>query len=161
VLSDLAAGIDDPSDSAWLLAGAAVIAPSAALTAAGVRRRPAVKAALVGTAAGILFGLHAALVKGMVEQFDHGVLGPLESWELYAVVIGALVSMTVSQISLQPGELPPAMATESIATPVVGVALGVTLFEEALHDTTAGAVASIVALAAMLIGIAGLAVRRR
>jgi drug/metabolite transporter (DMT)-like permease len=43
VLSDPAAGIDDPSDSAWLLAEAAVIAPSAALLrracAAGPRSR--------------------------------------------------------------------------------------------------------------------------
>ena len=160
VLSNPAQGIEDPSNAAWLVAAVAALVPSAALTAAGLGRGPAVKAALVGSAAGVMFGLHGALVKGMVEQFDTGILGPVESWELYAVLLLAVVSMTVSQISFQPGDLPPAIATQSIATPVVGVVLGVTLFEEAIHDTTAGTVASVVALAVMVVGIAGLSARR-
>jgi drug/metabolite transporter (DMT)-like permease len=104
----------------------------------GTCSSPAVKAALLGAAAGILFGFHGALVKGMVEQFDNGVLGPLESRELYAVIVGALISVTVRQISFEPGDLPPAMATQSIAAPVVGVVFGVILFGETLHDSAAG-----------------------
>lgn len=99
------------------------------------------------------------MVKGAVTQFDNGILGPIESWELYAVIVGAIVGLGLSQISLQPGDLPPAMASQSIATPVVGVILGVALFEETLHDTSAGAIASVVALAVMLAGIAALAMR--
>lgn len=91
---------------------------------------------------------------------DHGVLGPLESWELYAVLLGAVVGMTISQISLQAGDLPPATATQSIATPIVGTVLGVTLFDEAIHDTAAGTAASVAALAVMLGGTAALALGR-
>ncbi len=159
VLSDPAAGIEDPSNSAWLIAAVAVLVPSAVLTAAGLGRGPAIKAALVGSAAGAMYGLHGALVKGMVEQLDNGILGPVESWQLYAVIALAIVSLTVGQISLQPGDLPPAMATQSIATPVVGVILGVALFEETIHDTALGVAASLVALGVMLAGIAGLAIR--
>jgi len=160
VLSDTAAGIEDPTNAAWLIASAAVLVPVAVLTAVGVGRGAAVKAALVGSAAGVLFGLHGALVKGMVEQFDNGILGPLESWELYAVLFFAVIGLTLSQISLQPGDLPPAMAAQSIATPVIAVVLGVTLFEETIHDSPLGAAASLVALAVMLAGIAGLAMGR-
>jgi hypothetical protein len=96
----------------------------------------------------------------MVGEFDNGVLGPLESWELYAVLVGAVVGMTIGQISLQAGDLPPAIATQSIATPIVGVALGVTLFEEAIHDTDTGVVLSLLSLAVMLAGTAALALRR-
>jgi drug/metabolite transporter (DMT)-like permease len=161
VLSNPAAGVEHPTGSSWLVAAAAVVVPVAALVAAGIGRSLAAKAALVGTAAGILFGLHGALVKGAVEQFDSGILGPLESWEAYAVVVGAIVGLSLAQISLQPGVLPPAMATQSIATPVVGVALGVTLFEETIHDSTLGLVASLAALAVMMAGIAGLSMRPR
>lgn len=159
VLSDPAKGIEDPANAAWIVAGAAVLVPVAVLTVAGLRRVPAAKAALIGSAAGVLFGLHGALVKGMVEQFDNGVVGPLESWELYAVLGFAVIGLTLSQISLQPGDLPPAMATQSIATPVIGVILGVALFEETIHDSPLGAIASLVALSVMLVGIAGLAAR--
>lgn len=160
VISDPAEGIDDPAAGAWIAAAAAALVPAALLTAAGLHGRPAIKAALVGTAAGVIFGLHGALVKGMVGEFDNGVLGPLESWELYAVLVGAVVGMTIGQISLQAGDLPPAIATQSIATPIVGVALGVTLFEEAIHDTDTGVVLSLLSLAVMLAGTAALALRR-
>jgi drug/metabolite transporter (DMT)-like permease len=160
VLSDPAQGIDDPAAVAWIVGAAAVLVPTALLTVAGLGARPAVKAGLVGAGAGLIFGLHGALVKAMVSEFDNGVLGPLESWELYAVLVGAVVGMTISQISLQAGDLPPAIATQSIVTPVVGVALGVTLFEEAIHDTAAGTAASVAALAVMLGGTAALALRR-
>jgi drug/metabolite transporter (DMT)-like permease len=159
VLSAPAEGIDDPAGTAWVVASAAVLVPTALLAAAGLHARPGVKAALVGAAAGVVFGLHGALVKAMVARFDDGVLGPLTSWELYAVLAGAVVGMTLSQISLQAGDLPPAIATQSIATPVVGVVLGVTLFEEAIHDTAAGTVASVAALAVMAAGTAALAYR--
>jgi drug/metabolite transporter (DMT)-like permease len=156
VLSNPSAGRDDAPIAQWAIAGGGLVAISAALTGAGLHRRPAVKATLIGSAAGILFGLHGALVKGMVTQFDHGLLGPLQSWELYAVAVGAWVSMTISQIALQAGDLAPAIATESILAPIAGVALGVTLFQESLHDTTAGVVLSLAALAVMLACIAAL-----
>ena len=159
LLSDPAEGIDDPAAAAWIVAAAAVLVPTALLTVAGLRARPSLKAALVGTAAGVIFGLHGALVKAMVAEFDDGVLGPLSSWELYAVLAGAVVGMTIGQISLQAGDLPPAIATQSIATPVVGVVLGVALFEEAIHDTAAGTLASVVALAVMMAGTGALAYR--
>jgi hypothetical protein len=73
------------------------------------------------------------------------------------VVILAWVSMTIAQISLQPGGLPPAIATASIVTPLVGVVLGVTLFQETLHDTTLGVALSILALAVVFVGIVVLA----
>ena len=43
------------------------------------------RAALLGTAAGILFALSAALTKATVEQLDEGVLTIFEHWHLYAL----------------------------------------------------------------------------
>ena len=159
VSSDPAEGRNDAPAAAWLIAGIAALALSAVLTAAGLHRSAATKAAFLGTAAGILFGLHAALINTMVSQFDQGILGPLGHWQAYAVIILALISMTVAQISLQAGVLPPAISSASIATPLVGVILGVTLFQESLHETALGLVLSVLALAVIFVGIVFLSLR--
>ena len=157
LVSHPAEGVDEPTAAAWLLGAGAAFGIAAGLIAAGLTRRAATKAALVGLAAGVLFGFHGALMKGAVIQFDNGILGPFESWQLYAVGISGLVMMTVANISLQAGDLPPAIAAQSIAAPVVGIALGITIFEETLHETAGGAVLSLVAIAVMCAGIWALA----
>jgi drug/metabolite transporter (DMT)-like permease len=159
VLSNPAAGIDEPSAGAWVLNGGICLAAGAALTIGGLRQPPAMKATLVGAAAGVLFGLHAAVTKGMVEQFDNGILGPLESWQLYGVLVLGWISLTVAQISYQAGDLPPAISTQSIGSPIVAIVLGVTLFEERIHHTVIGHVLSLAALTVMMAGLAALALR--
>lgn len=159
VLSHPAAGIDDPSAGAWVLNAGFCLAAGAVLTVGGLRQPPAMKAALIGSAAGVLFGLHAVLTKGMVVQFDNGILGPFETWQVYGVLVLGWVSLTLAQISYQAGDLPPAIATQSIGAPVVAVVLGVTLFEERLHHTLVGHVLSVASLAVMMAGLAALAFR--
>jgi drug/metabolite transporter (DMT)-like permease len=159
VIGDPAAGIEEPSGGAWLAWGGAMLAIGAALTATGLHRHPAAKAALVGTAAGVLFGLHGAITKAMTDQL-HGDLGALlGSWAVWGVLIVGAVSMSISQIALHAGDLPPAIATESIFSPVIAVVLGLGLFEETVHSTVAGFVAAMLALAAMLAGVAMLSRR--
>jgi drug/metabolite transporter (DMT)-like permease len=159
VISDPAAGIEDPSASAWLAWGGTMLAIGAALTAAGLHRHPAAKATLVGTAAGVLFGLHGAITKAMTEQLHGGLGGLLGSWAVWGVLIVGAISMSVSQVALQAGDLPPAIATESIFSPLIAVVLGLGLFEETIHSTAAGFVASLLALTAMLTGVAMLSRR--
>ena len=154
VLSNPAAGIEGPSGAAWLTWGGALFVLAAVLTGRGLHRRPAVKATLVGTAAGILFGLHGAIVKAMTERLGEGLDGFFVSWELWAVLIVATISMGVSQIALQAGDLPPAISTESIVAPVASVALGLGLYQETIHESAGGTLASLLALAAMLVGVA-------
>jgi drug/metabolite transporter (DMT)-like permease len=159
-ISNPAAGIEDPSGTSWLLLGGPLALLSALLTWQGVRRRPALKATLAGTATGVLFGLHGALTKGVVEQLDAPILTQLGSWELYAFALVGFTALGVSQIALQAGDLPPAIATESIASPLIGVLLGIALFEESLHEDAAGTLLIVASLAAMAVGIALLARRQ-
>ena len=53
--------------------------------------------------------------------------------------------------------LAPAIATASIFDPIASVMLGVTLFEESLHDDAVGVAASILALGVMFAGLVVLA----
>ena len=85
VLADPSGGVDDPGAARWIVSlrrgGGAVRRPDP-----GRARPPPVhRAALLGTAAGILFALSAALTKATVEQLDDGVLAIFEHWQLYAL----------------------------------------------------------------------------
>jgi|GEM_PF-5904430 len=93
----------------------------------------------------------------MTEQLDMGTL--IASGVIVAVLVVALISMAISQIALQAGDLPPVIATESIVAPLVSVALGLGLYLESLHESSGGAFVSLLALAAMLAGVALLARR--
>jgi drug/metabolite transporter (DMT)-like permease len=157
VVANATGGRDDAPLGEWLVAAIPIGAVSAALVAAGWRARPGVKAALLGTAAGILFGVSAALTKATVDQLDEGVLHLVLDWHIYALLAVGYAGMTVSQVSLQTGVLAPAISTASILDPITSVALGVTLFEESLHDDAAGVAATILALGVMFAGLIVLA----
>ena len=139
-------------------AAAGVVAGAASLLARGATPRR--RAVLLGSGAGVLFGLSAALTKATVEQLDDGVLAVFEHWQLYALVVVGYVSMTLSQASLQAGALAPAVATQMALDPVASLFLGVLAFDETIHDDTGALLAALAAFAVMIGGIAFLALRR-
>ena len=159
VVGDPHGGRDDATVTAWLISGAAIGAGAAALTLAAAGRPPAMRAALLGSATGLLFGLSAALTKATVERLDDGLLEVVTDWHLYALIVVGYASMTLSQASLQAGALAPAIATQMVLDPVVSLLLGIFAFGERLHETAAGATASLVALCVMFGGLVVLAAR--
>jgi drug/metabolite transporter (DMT)-like permease len=160
VLADPAGGVDNPPAGAWIISFAVAAVLCAALTLSARGRAPVHRAALIGTAAGILFALSAALTKSTVEQLDDGLLSIFEHWHLYALIVVGYVSMTLSQASLQAGALAPAVATQMALDPVASLLLGTLAFDETIHDETGALLAALAAFAVMIAGIAFLALRR-
>ena len=160
VLADPGGGVNNASATAWVVSFAVAAVLCSALTLSARGRAPVHRAALLGTAAGILFALSAALTKATVEQLDDGVLAVFEHWQLYALVVVGYVSMTLSQASLQAGALAPAVATQMALDPVASLFLGTLAFEETIHEDTGTLLAALVAFAVMIGGIAFLALRR-
>jgi drug/metabolite transporter (DMT)-like permease len=160
VISDPYGGRDDAPIAAWIAAGGTLCAVAAVLALIGFRGSPARKAAACGTAAGLLFGLSAVLTKSVVDSLDEGLVDLLIDWHLYALAAVGFASMTLSQISLQAGELAPAVATQMIFDPVASLILGLTLLQEQIHDDALGVVGSIVALLVTFAGMAVLATRQ-
>jgi drug/metabolite transporter (DMT)-like permease len=157
VVADPSGGRDDATTAAWLVSFAVAAALCGPLVLAARGRPAAPRAALVGTAAGILFGLSAGLTKATVEQLDDGVLTVFVHWHLYALGVVGYVSMTLSQSSLQAGALAPAVATQMALDPVASLLLGTLAFDETIHDTTAGVVGALAGVVVMLAGIVYLA----
>jgi drug/metabolite transporter (DMT)-like permease len=133
---------------------AAVCAPLALLA----RRGPAPRrAALLGTGAGVLFALSAALTKAVVDELHAGLVHVIGSWELYALAGVGYASMTLNQLALNTGALAATMATSTAGDPIVSVVLGLALFHESLHLTGLRAIGTLSALAVALLGMAVLA----
>ena len=160
-LSDPGGGREAAPVGEWILAGGAVIGVAAALTVAGLSRGGAIRAALLGTAAGLLFGLVSALTKETVELLDQEGLGVFGEWQVYALGAVGFCGMTLTQMALQTGILPPAIATSSIFNPALSVLLGLTLFEESIHQDALDSALAVVSLLVMFGGVAALALGRR
>jgi drug/metabolite transporter (DMT)-like permease len=160
-LADPSGGKQDAPIGQWVIAGAVVGGLSAGLVVAGLTRAGALRAALLGMASGLLFGLVSALTKGAVEVFQDDGAEVLLNWHLYALIAIGFGGMTITQLSLQTGILPPAVATSSIFNPAAAVVLGLTLFDEQVHHSTGGRIGAAIALLAMFGGIAALAFGRR
>jgi drug/metabolite transporter (DMT)-like permease len=160
VLADPEGGVENASATAWVVSFAIAAVVCAALVVGARGRDPVHRAAMLGTAAGILFALSAALTKATVEQLDDGVLTIFENWQVYALVVVGYASMTISQASLQTGALAAAVATQMSLDPVASLFLGTLAFEETIHDSAAAAVAALASFAVMIAGIAFLALRR-
>ena len=161
VLADPSGGKEDAPIGHWLVAGAVVIGLAGGLVVGGLARACVPRATLLGTASGLLFGLVSALTKGAVEVLQDDGAEVLVNWHLYAPIIVGFAGMTVTQLSPQTGILPPAVATSSIFNPAASVVLGLTLFDEQVHHSTAGRIGAVLALLAMFGGIAALAFGRR
>ena len=157
IIADPSGGRQDAPIGDWLIVGAAAAVVVVPLLIASRRLRPGAKAATLGIATGVLFGLSAALTDVVGHRFDDGILTVFTAWPLYALIVVGYLSMTLSQMSLNAGALGPAVATQMAFDPIASVILAVTILQESLHESTGGAVVSCVALAAALGGMVVLA----
>jgi drug/metabolite transporter (DMT)-like permease len=90
-------------------------------------------AVLLAVVAGSSMALFAVLTKGAVEASHHGLLALLRAPELYALVGVALVGMVFQQSSFRAGALTASLPTMTLAKPVVGWILGITVLSEDLQ----------------------------
>jgi drug/metabolite transporter (DMT)-like permease len=148
-------GTSHPSATAWWTACLVVFGLVAVLVAVGARFNGAAKAITLGAAAGLGFGLQAAVTKTFVTEVGGGVLSLLTSWPVYILILSALTGFALQQTSLKTGVLAPAMASANSVTLFTSVVLGITVYGEVISKT--GAPHSASAYAGLLVAIAGVA----
>ncbi len=138
-------------------AGAAV---TAAIIAAAHQLFPNHRAALLGLAAGVAFGLTAALLK----QATNLGTGPhpiqlIASWPLYALFAIGAAALILSQAAYQSGPLAASLPPLTMADPLVAIALGVAVFDEDLSHSVAALALQTASFAAMTVAVVHLARR--
>jgi hypothetical protein len=157
LVSRPSAGEDDASIRAWAVIGGAALGVAGLLFVLARGRTLAVRAGLLGSAGGILFGLAAALTKTTVSEFDEGIGAVLGSWHVYALVSVSIAAFWLEQAALQTGALAAAVATTMAFDPLSSLVFGIALFDEALHESALGYTVSLLSLAIALVGLVVLA----
>ena len=157
VVSKPAEGNDDASLLSWAVIGGATVGLAVFLFVLARGRTAALRAGLLGTASGILFGLSAALTKTTVSLLDEGILAVFGDWHVYALAGVSAAAFWLEQAALQTGALAAAVATTMAFDPLSSLVFGIALFDEALHESVLGYALSALALAAALAGLVILA----
>ncbi len=152
IFGDPAGGNENAPGYEWAVAIGALAVVCAALLFVSGRGGLSTKAAVYGTVAGILFGLSAALTKPTVDFLHEGIEELLTHWEPYALAIAGVLGFVLQQVSLGTGRLAPSVATVSVANPVVGILLGVVLFDERLGRPAWHVVLALTGLGLALVG---------
>jgi drug/metabolite transporter (DMT)-like permease len=119
-----------PSAVEWGLASAATVAAVGLLVAAAWRTAGLRRAALLGVAAGMGFGLTAAYMKGMTGSLHEGLSGVLTSWPAYAMAASGLASMYLWQSALSAGSLVASQPGVTLSDPIVAIVWGLVVFGE-------------------------------
>jgi drug/metabolite transporter (DMT)-like permease len=151
---DPAAGVNNAPGSDWAAAILVIGAACAALLLFANRGSLSTRAALLGTIAGLLYGLSATLMKPVVEGVHaEGLADVIAGWEFWVWAAAGIVGFFVQQLSLATGRLVPSVATVSVANPVVSVLLGALVLQERLDKTPPWhAVVAVGALCLALLG---------
>jgi drug/metabolite transporter (DMT)-like permease len=114
------------------------------------------RAALLGVAAGAGFGMTAALIKGMTDQYSHGFIALLTSWQLYAMIAAGALGMFLAQSAMNAGSLVAAQPGLTLTDPVVSVVWGVLVFHEHVRGGLYGGLAAVcgIIIAGAAVGLA-------
>jgi uncharacterized membrane protein len=139
-------GVASPPGWRWI-AGSAAVAIFVYATARRSRHRsPAATAALLGAAAGAMFGLDAAYAKVFTGEWGNGILALLLTWSTYAVIVAATIGGALQLAALKTGVLAPVVAYVHVASLVVSVSLGLLVFQEQLARGNGALAASALSL---------------
>lgn len=143
---------DRPTDPFTLLVAVSCCAGAAVCTlgVAGGVRQPTARAFLLGSAAGILFGLMAVLMEASATYVgQHGALRLALTWLPYALVAAGLGGITINQIAYRAARLSASMPVLNVVNCVLALGFGYLVLHETPRTTPLALAASALALAAI------------
>jgi drug/metabolite transporter (DMT)-like permease len=146
-------GRSDAPAQDWLLAFGAVALICVAVTAVGRRLRS--RAATTAVAAGLIYGLTAAVTLSLTRLVRaEGLWRALAHWQPWALAGLGLAGLALTMGAFQAGALGASLPVIDTVEPVSGVLIGTFVFGEHLAATPAGLGLQAVAAAAAVTGIA-------
>ena len=149
---DPAGGNENASNSQWAIAIGLLSVLCVVMLVFGRGGSLAMKAAVYGTVAGVLFGLSSALTKPTLNYLHESVGTMLSHWECYALAVAGVLGFVLQQVSLGTGRLAPSVATVSVANPLVGILIGILLLDERLSRPVWHVLVAVVGLGLALVG---------
>jgi drug/metabolite transporter (DMT)-like permease len=118
---------DRISPLTWSLAGGSVMAVVVVLLLLSGGRPLRVRAALLATAAGTVFGTQDFLTQHAVLNLSRGVVALVTSWAPWVVLAVAVTGLTLAQRAFGLADLSASLPAINLAEPVCGICLSVGL----------------------------------
>ena len=115
--------------------------------------------ALLGTAAGVGYGLVAALIKQADALWHHGLLHLLTDWPIYALIAVGGAALSLTQLAYRAGPLAKSMPALTVTDPAASIALGVLAFREKLNGAAGALALQVIGFVVMSLAAAQLARR--
>ena len=143
-------GADVPDDqhAALLIGGGLALAAVLVWTSA---RLTPWAGLLMGTAAGVVFGLVAGAIKAATQAWSAGEV--LTSWPAYAVCVLGPLGFLLNQRAYNRTRLPDYLPMLNMVNPLVSLAFGFAVYAERPRGNAAAVLAELVGLGAVLLGI--------
>jgi drug/metabolite transporter (DMT)-like permease len=143
-------GVPAPDDAhAALLIGAGLVVAAALVWTSS--RRSGAGGLLMGTAAGIVFGLVAGAIKAATQAWGAGEV--LSSWPAYAVCVLGPLGFLLNQRAYNRTRLPDYLPMLNMVNPLVSLAFGVVVYSERPAGDAVSVAAEAAGLGAVLLGI--------
>jgi drug/metabolite transporter (DMT)-like permease len=144
-----------PTGGAWALAlgtrGALVLV----VIALGLRGSPVRRAALLGTAAALVWSVDAAFVKATTDLLARdGWSSLLSHWPLYAALASGVIGTVLVEAAFTAGPLNASQPALLIVDPLASISLGIELFGEHLNHSAAAVIGQVAGLLVMATGVA-------
>jgi drug/metabolite transporter (DMT)-like permease len=117
----------------WLLLLAVTAAAVVALVLSARRRPGWRRASLLAAAAGITYGVTAALTKAVAHLLDVGLGTMVTSWQTYVLVGAGLLGMLMAQSAFQAGPIDASLPVLTVVDPVVSVMIGALVLGEGVR----------------------------
>ena len=154
VASEPSGGRTTATTSEWFSATLVLGGIALVMVVAARWTSPTGRAALYGTAAGIVWALEASFIKSMTDVLaQYGFFGMFLHWPVYAVIGGGIVGTILMQAALHVGPLNVSSPLMVATDPIVSIVLGVWLFDEVFTDHPLRLALSFLGFATLAVGI--------
>jgi drug/metabolite transporter (DMT)-like permease len=138
----------------WILAFGIVVVITALAVGLGRVTGRSTRAGLLAAAAGVVFGLTAAVTASFVRSLrQEGVDSILAHWQPWALITLGIAGIALSTGAFQASTLSASLPIIDTVEPVSGVVIGAFLFDERLAASPAGLLAQLAAAGVAVAGI--------
>jgi drug/metabolite transporter (DMT)-like permease len=145
-------GVLTPGQVVPLAAGLAAVV--AGCVAMALRVQDARRSLSLALAAGIVYGVTAAVAKVTFAQFPLGPIAVLTHWSLWVLVILGPTGFLLNQMAFHEAALvSPVVAVITVADPLVGIGIGLLWLGESVHAQGFAVVGEVAGLAIMAGGV--------
>lgn len=144
---------------AWTTTGG--LAVVAALTLVGWRWPYGHAPAFLGAAAGIGYGIVAALLKQTAAVAQLGLVTLITDWPLYALIATGVASLALTQMAFRAGPLAHSLPALTVCDPGASVVIGAFAFRESLASSPVAIVVQLIGFTTMAGAAAQLARRTK